>query len=137
MTLTKQKTKAELLQELNTLRRRVTQLEQAERRKTTEELQESEQIFRTIFNDAADGILVADMESKKFRMANKAICQLLGYNSQEIKNLGVMDIHPEEDLPFILEQFEKQARREFTLSKNIPVKKKMGIFFMPILTHFQ
>jgi len=42
MTLTEQKTKAELLQELNTLRRRVTQLEQAERKETAEELPESE-----------------------------------------------------------------------------------------------
>jgi len=77
-----------------------------------------------------------DMESKKFHMANKAICQLLGYNSQEINNLGVMDIHPEEDLPFVLEQFEKQARREFTLSKNIPVRRKDGCVFYADINSF-
>ena len=131
-----QKTKAELLRELDALRRRVAQLEKADRWKGDQWAIESEQTFRTIFNDAADGILVVDMESKKFRMANKAICQLLDYNSQEIKNLGVVDIHPEEDLPFVLEQFEKQARRKFTLSKNIPVRKKDGRVFYADINSF-
>ena len=130
-----QKTKAELLQELDTLRCRVAQLEQAERKKIAEKLEESEQTFRTIFDNAADGIVLADVENKKFYIANKMFCQLLGYNSQEIKNLGVLSIHPEEDLPYVLEQFEKQVRREFTLAKNIPVRRKDGrVFYADINT---
>ncbi len=100
-----------------------------ERKKAEDELQESEQRFRAIFYGAADGMLLADLESKKFQTANKMICQMLGYSPEEFKNLGVADIHHEEDLPYVIEQFEKQSRGEFTLSRDIPVKRKDGSVF--------
>jgi len=94
-----------------------------------EALKESEQRFRAIFDNATDGILLADTEAKKFYTGNKMICQMLGYSLEEIKNLGVMDIHPENDLPYVIEQFEKQTKGEFMLAKDIPVKRKDGSVF--------
>ncbi len=125
----KQGVKAGLLQELNVLRRRIAQFEQAERKKTTKESGESKRTFRAIFDNAADGIVLADVKNKQFYIANKVFCQLLGYNSREIKKLGVKDIHPDRDLPYVVEQFEKQSKREFTLAKDIPVKRKDGSVF--------
>ena len=61
--------------------------------------------------------------------AHKRICEMLGYSLDEIKDLGVMEIHPKEELPYVIEQFEKQARGEFTLSKDLPVKHKDGSVF--------
>ena len=108
-----------------------------ERKEAEKTLQESEERFRAIFDNATDGILVADMEKKKFYTGNKMICQMLGYSLEEIKNLGVMDIHPKEDLPYIIEQFEKQSRGEFTLAKDIPVKRKDGsVFYVEINSSF-
>ena len=124
-----QKVKTGLLRELDVLRRRVARFEQAEREKTTKGLEESKQTFRTIFDNAADGIVLADVKNKHFYIANKVFCQLLGYNSHEIKKLGVKNIHPDEDLPYVIEQFEKQAKKEFTLAKDIPVKRKDGSVF--------
>ncbi|MFQ6043877.1 MAG: PAS domain S-box protein [Candidatus Poribacteria bacterium] len=92
-------------------------------------LKESEQRFRTIFDNATDGILLADLENKKFYTGNGMICQMLGYTLEEIKNLGVMEIHPEEDLSYVIEQFEKQSRGEITLAEDIPVKRKDGSVF--------
>jgi PAS domain S-box-containing protein len=40
-----------------------------------------------------------------------------------------MEIHPKEDLPFVVEQFEKQARKEIVFAKNIPMKRKNGSVF--------
>nr|NIO22004.1 PAS domain S-box protein [Candidatus Aenigmarchaeota archaeon] len=100
-----------------------------ERKKAEDELKESEQRFRAIFDNAADGMLLTDLESKKFQAANKTICQMLGYSLEEIKNLGVMDIHPKEGIPYVLKQFEKQATGEFTLAKDIPVERKDGSVF--------
>jgi PAS domain S-box-containing protein len=100
-----------------------------ESKKAEEELRESEERFRAIFDNAADGILLADPESKRFHIGNKVMVQMLGCKPEEIKNLGVMDIHPEEDLPYVIEQFEKQLGGEFTLSKDIPVKRKDGGVF--------
>ena len=101
----------------------------SERKKVEQLLKESEEKFRTIFDNSTEGILLADMENKKFFTGNKTICNMLGYSVEEIKNLGVMEIHPKEDLPFVVEQFEKQARRESVLAENIPIKRKDGSIF--------
>ncbi|MHC4205113.1 MAG: PAS domain S-box protein [Planctomycetota bacterium] len=101
-------------------------LEQARQRKNNLGTEESEQIFRAIFENAADGILLADVKTKKFYMGNNIICQILGIDKKEIDDLGIMDIHPEQDLPYVMEQFEKQARGEITLAKDIPIKRKNG-----------
>jgi len=100
-----------------------------ERKQTEEELRESEQRFRTIFDNATDGILITDMENRKFYTGNRMICQMLGYSLEEIQNLGVIDIHPSEDLTYVTEQFEKQSRKEITLAKDIPAKRKDGSVF--------
>jgi len=101
----------------------------SERRRAEGEIQESEKEFRSIFDNAGDGILIADPEKKKFVMGNNAICRMLGYRPEEIENLGVMDIHPEKDVPFVIDQFERQAKGEFSLSRDLPVKRKDGAVF--------
>lgn len=100
-----------------------------EGRRAVEGLQASERKFRDLFDSANDGILLADAQSKKFYTGNKKICQMLGYSLEEIKNLGVRDIHPEEDLPYVIEQFEKQLREKISVAKDIPVKRKDGSIF--------
>ncbi|MFC1793054.1 PAS domain S-box protein [Planctomycetota bacterium] len=124
-----QKTKEELLKELKALRSHVAQFEHTESRERSQEATKSEQLFRIIFENAADGILLADVETKKFYMGNHVICQMLGIDKEEINDLGVMDIHPEKDVPYVVEQFDKQARGELTLAKDIPVKNKDGSVF--------
>jgi PAS domain S-box-containing protein len=94
-----------------------------------EALRDSEGGFRAIFDNANDGILLADEETKKFYTSNNTACQMLGYSLEEIKNLGVPDIHPKEDLPYVIEQFEKQVRREIAVAKDLPVKRKDGSIF--------
>lgn len=100
-----------------------------ERRKSEDELKESEERFRAIFNNATDGILLADPETKKFTACNNTICQMLGCDLDEVKNLKLEDIHPQEHFAYVKEQFEKQARRQITLAKDIPVKRKDGTVF--------
>lgn len=99
------------------------------RQNIRDRLKESEEKFRAIFENANDGILIADIKTKKFTMANRAICQMLGYNSQEIKNLGLKDIHPKKFLPYVTEQFKKQIKKEISVSENLPVKRKDGSIF--------
>ena len=95
-----------------------------------EALRESEEKFKAIFDNALDGILVADPESKRFYTCNEMICQMLGHDStEEVKRLSVMDIHPAKDLPYVMEQFEAQLRGEISLARNIPVIRKDGSHF--------
>jgi PAS domain S-box-containing protein len=123
------KTEAELLEEISNLRSRVAQLEQANFENEIQTDYDSDDIFQIIFNNAADGILVADLDHKKFHLANSRSCQMLGYSSEEIKSLGVLDIHPEKDLPYVMQQFSKQERGENSLAKDMPVMRKDGSVF--------
>jgi PAS domain S-box-containing protein len=118
------KIKGQLLQELDALRSRVVQLEQAEGKKTDGQFEGPEQAFRAIFDNVAEGMLLADVENKQLVTGNKAICQMLGCKAEDTRHLGIMGIYPQEDLDYVTEQFEKQAKGELTLVKNIPVMRK-------------
>jgi hypothetical protein len=39
---------------------------------------------------------------------------MLGYTEEELKRMGVCDIHPEEDLEYVISEFESQTRGEKT-----------------------
>jgi PAS domain S-box-containing protein len=100
-----------------------------ERKRAEEKLRESESAFRTLFEAGAEGILVADLKSRKFKYANPAICRMLGYTEAELTSLGVKDIHPPESLKYVIEQFELQARGDKVLSEDIPCQRKDGTIF--------
>jgi nitrogen fixation negative regulator NifL len=95
--------------------------------------QESKHNFKAFFDNIYDGILVAEVHSKKFLLGNRKICQMLGYDQEEFKKLNVLDIHPSEHLPYVIEQFEKLSRLEINIAKDIPVKRKNGsVFYVDI-----
>jgi PAS domain S-box-containing protein len=107
------------------------------RKQTEDKLRESEEKFRNIFDSAMDGILIADIETHKFMTGNNTICRMLGYTMDEIGGLGVMDIHHEKDMPYVMEQLEKLVRRKIVMSNDIPVRRKDGsIFYADISTSF-
>jgi len=100
-----------------------------ERKRVEEALKESEERFRAFFESAVDGMVLADPETRELYTANRMFCQMLGYSLEEIKNMGIKDLHPEEALPYVGQQFEKQVRGEITLARDIPVKRKDGSIF--------
>ena len=95
-----------------------------EHKRADDALKESEEKFRVIVESAFDGILIADVESRKFIFGNKAICRMLGYPPEEIRKLSVYDIHPENDLPYVISQFEMQARGTLGIASDIPLKRR-------------
>jgi len=98
----------------------------SERKRVEIALRESEEKFKVIFDSANDGFLLANVKDKKFILGNKAICEMTGYTPEEIKTFGVMDIHPKKDLPYVIDQFEKQAKKEIRVAENLPIKRKDG-----------
>jgi len=100
-----------------------------EKKNMEEHLKESEEKFRAIFENAVDGIMIADPGTRRFFDANRSMCRMLGYKIGEIKRIGVEDIHPKESIGHVVRQFNRQSRGEITLAEKIPVKRKDGSVF--------
>jgi PAS domain S-box-containing protein len=91
-----------------------------------EALKEAEVRYRAIFEGASEGILVADIETRRFSYCNPAICEMLGYSKEVLMGLGVTDIHPKESLDHIQAEFEAQARGDKLLAPGLPCLRKDG-----------
>jgi PAS domain S-box-containing protein len=100
-----------------------------ERKQSEKALSEAELKFRTIFDKASDGILLAENGRSTFYIANNKICEMLGYAQEEIIKIGLSEIHLEKDLPYVIEQFERLRRNEISLAADIPVLRKDGSIF--------
>ena len=100
-----------------------------DRKKVEDALHESEEKFKTIFDNAMDGILVVDVEAKMFLAANKIMCQMMGYTEEELKKKGIADIHRKEDLPCVQAAVQKQLSGEESMAKDIPMLRKDGSVF--------
>ena len=97
-----------------------------ERKTTQEAIRESEERYRSLFEFGMDGILIADIETKRLEYANPAICKMLGYSAEELKGMSVSDIHPKDNFEHVISEFEAQARGEKTLALDIPCLRKDG-----------
>lgn len=100
----------------------------------TRELVDSEKRFRTIFDESPEGLIIAEIDTKRFSMFNRSICEMLGYSEEEMKGLSVNDIHPKDELPRVLEHFESQVRGGHEVAELLPVKRKGGSVFYADVT---
>jgi PAS domain S-box-containing protein len=55
-----------------------------------------------IYDGMLEGLLIADIETKRLLRANASICRMLGYTEAELLSLSVMDIHPPEVVASVL-----------------------------------
>jgi PAS domain S-box-containing protein len=106
----------------------ITKRKQAEEtlKMSVEALMESERRYTAIFESATEGIIIVDIATKQFKYVNPAICGMLGYSQKELKEMGVLDIHPKAFQEHALSDFEAQAKGEITLTGSIPCLKKDG-----------
>jgi PAS domain S-box-containing protein len=105
-----------------------------DRRHMEDALRDTELKFRTIFDKASDGIILAEKESGIFYLANDKFCEMLNFSRDEITKIGISEIHLKQDLPNVIEQFERMARNETDIAKDIPVKRKDGGVFYADIT---
>lgn len=97
-----------------------------ERKVAHMKLEESEKKLRTIFEYAGDGILTVDIQNRHFLFANKKMCEMLGYSEEELLDRSIEDIHPEEELPHLLEMFQGRAEGRYAGSYEMPMQRKDG-----------
>ena len=102
------------------------QKEAAKRELAEQALRESEEKLRALFEACPDGILVMDIETKRYRYANEASCKLLGYSEEEITGLGISDVHPEDKLEYVMSEFEAHVKGQITSAESVPFLRKDG-----------
>jgi len=86
------------------------QLDITEQKQIEEELRQSEQLHRAVVEQAAEGIFLVDVDTKRILEANTAYQNLLGYSPEEIMRLTLYDIVPysREDMDCYVERVLKQ-----------------------------
>ncbi len=105
-----------------------------ERKNADKALSDAEVKIRTVFDSSSDGILLARTRDRAFTMANKRICEILGYTEDELLSMDISGIHPQESLRFVSEQFDRLLNQEIRIAKDVPVKKRNGSVFYADVT---
>ena len=103
------------------------------RKQAEDTCKEAEHKFRTIFDHASDGIMLARVRDRKLIEANEKSCQMLGYSREELLTLNISDIHPKEYLPNVIEQFIRLTKKEISVVYDLPaIKKDKTLFFVDV-----
>ena len=72
----------------------------SERRRAEKALRDSEELHRTVVEQAAENIFLVDVESGRILEANAALQRSLGYTHEELKDMTLYDViaHDQEDV---------------------------------------
>lgn len=89
-------------------------------------LREAEERARVVFENARDGIIVGDPETRRVVDANRAMCEMLGYQRDELLALRAEGLDPAEVLPRVMETLERQKHSEALLATDVPMRSKDG-----------
>lgn len=76
------------------------------------QLAEGEQRYKTVINQAKNGIFLIDIANNKILEANNAICDYLGYSINEIYNFDLLAIIANNKTQFVQELIEKFINNE-------------------------
>jgi PAS domain S-box-containing protein len=97
-----------------------------ERKRAEEALKASEERYRTLFESAAEGILVLDVEAREFLYVNSAICRMLGYLAEELMQMKIDDLHPPTEVERARAELAAQIGGEKKKVLAFPCKRKDG-----------
>ncbi|BCS95447.1 hypothetical protein DSLASN_10790 [Desulfoluna limicola] len=97
------------------------------RKQAEEALKRSEKRFRTLFEEAAEGILVADAEFMTLKYANPRACLMLGCSEEEIRQMRVEDLHPEKNRSIFVDALQSHLRGDLSLSSAVPLATRDGV----------
>ncbi len=104
-----------------------------ERKKMEEELKESEKRFRRLFEDAAIGINLTDLEGR-ITASNKALQNMLGYNFDELNGMNFTEFTYQEDIKVDMKLFEEmiEGKRESYMLEKRYIKRNKEVIWVNI-----
>jgi len=89
-----------------------------ERKRAEEQLRDSENRFRSIFELAGAGMHTASLDGR-YLQTNKAFCKFLGYSPAELAQLTVADVTHPDDLEMTNEEFAEVQAGKRNLCDNV------------------
>ncbi len=93
-----------------------------------EEVQRSERLYRALVEKSFDGVFA--QKGPKIIFANKRLCELLGYEKDELKGMDYWLLYHPDYQDLIREQAEASLRGEKVLSQyEVKLQRKDGSFF--------
>ena len=96
-----------------------------EQKRAHEDIQASEERFRSLFEQSMDAIYIVDYDGSNMK-ANRAWMELFGYTSDELKTLNVIDLYANPaDRQLLLRRIEHAE----TVADEVRFKKKDGTIF--------
>ncbi len=87
-----------------------------------EALTNSENRYRTLFENVYQGIVIIDQKTQKIKLANKVFCKLAGYTQKEILDCHLNDLYPGEN-------FKYDSIKKKTVLDNVECLRKDGSIF--------
>ena len=69
------------------------------RKRAEQALADSEVRLKAVLETNVDGIAMLDVETRQFCFANRAFCDLLGYERNDVMTIDITNIHPPEKMP--------------------------------------
>ncbi|MEN6443227.1 MAG: PAS domain S-box protein [Methanoregula sp.] len=111
-----------------------------ERKRVFDQLKESEELFREVFNNANDAIFLQELNSDYspgiYWKVNDVACRQLGYTRDELLALSLPDIVPHTFLEKNMPDITKQLREKDIATFETVLKKKDGTKFpVEVSTH--
>jgi PAS domain S-box-containing protein len=100
------------------------------RKRAEEALRENERELNAIYQGMQDGILIADVETRRLIRANPAVLRMFGYSEEEMLHLSVPDIHPTDAWPQVLKVFTEQALGQRHVAPELPCLRKDRTVFI-------
>lgn len=127
------KTREQLVTELKEMCHRITELEELEvtRKRTEEALRESENRFRTLFQNAPVGIGLASHDGHILD-GNEAIIEMFGYSKKELEEIRLRDVYVDPIERSLL--FEKFRTQGYIRNYEVRLRRKDDTHFDANLT---
>ena len=95
------------------------------RKRAQQSLLESEEKFRTLFEQAASGVALVDTKSGQFLQINRKYCDMLGYSMEEMLQKTILDVNTPEEAQKNIELNKKLLSgeiKEFSVEKQLLTK---------------
>lgn len=124
------KSKQQLIEELE----RQVEKRTEDLTKANELLRQNNDELQTIYDEMIEGLLMTDIETKRFLRVNPSMCRMLGYAEEELLAASIEDIHPAEEVPNDLQRFQAAAEGRVSINEDRPVLRKDGSVFYADIT---